>query len=246
MQRLARGGCLDRVDYLSTVSGGGYIGGALTWFANSGTTPALGTGAKNFPHGVADPRQGRRSRDSGILDHLRLHGKYITPGRGITATALIAVILRGLLLNLLVWMPLATGVLMVLLCIDDGKTPLRWLLWLGALLGGVFLGLSILYSLGTRLPGVKGRYELRRFFEKGIRWVLWFGLVALVLGSLPVLSKAFVSLASVLLGLAGGGLSFLRSSSRVEGGVRLGLIAPAARSCCCTDCCSSPISSPGS
>ena len=34
MQALAKHGVMQRVDYLSTVSGGGYIGASLTWLLN--------------------------------------------------------------------------------------------------------------------------------------------------------------------------------------------------------------------
>ncbi len=257
LQRLAAGGFLDRVDYLSTVSGGGYIGGALTWFANSGGR--LGTGAQNFPHGVVDPRRGLRGTEtSGVLKHLRLHGKYLVPGRGITRTSLLAVILRGVLLNFLVWVPLATAVLVLLLyagghmygfmpgleyvrglahrygvdlgraCVGNGECGLEWLLWLAGLMGSVFLLLSAVYSLGTRMPSVKGMYTLRRFFEKWIRWVLGFGLGFLVVGLLPIMSHALIYAPSVLLGLAGGVVSFLRSGASDKGRVPLGLLAPAA------------------
>ena len=36
LQRLAKNKLLEKIDYLSTVSGGGYIGSSLTWFLNSG------------------------------------------------------------------------------------------------------------------------------------------------------------------------------------------------------------------
>ena len=35
MQALAHKGWLEKIDYLSTVSGGGYIGSSLTWILNS-------------------------------------------------------------------------------------------------------------------------------------------------------------------------------------------------------------------
>ena len=117
MQKLAKEGCLKYVDYLSTVSGGGYIGGSLTWLLNA--RKALGTTCANFPYGVEDPRKERRRQtQNNILKHLRLHGKYLIPGNGITMTSLIAVILRGILLNLVVWLPLAVFLMVVLLFVS--------------------------------------------------------------------------------------------------------------------------------
>lgn len=37
LQALAKNGLLQKIDYLSTVSGGGYIGSSLTWFLSEQT-----------------------------------------------------------------------------------------------------------------------------------------------------------------------------------------------------------------
>ena len=90
MQRLAKEDLLKYVDYLSTVSGGGYIGGSLTWLLSSAAKDlnndsVFGTTSTNFPYGVDDPREKRlREKHSKILKHLRLHGKYLIPGKCIT------------------------------------------------------------------------------------------------------------------------------------------------------------------
>ena len=123
MQRLAREGYLKYVDYLSTVSGGGYIGGSLTWLL-SDKARKLKDGvpwntSNKFPYGTDDPREERLcKKQPKILEHLRLHGKYLIPGKGITKTSLIAVILRGILLNLVVWLPLAVFLMVVLLLLS--------------------------------------------------------------------------------------------------------------------------------
>ena len=130
LQALAGAKYLKYVDYLSTVSGGGYIGGSLTWLlsADGGRNTGncvFGTGdetlpdgkVSHFPYGTGNPAENRRRHkdENLILRHLRLHGKYLTPGRGITLTSLIAVALRGILLNLLVWLPLLTAVMVLVL-----------------------------------------------------------------------------------------------------------------------------------
>lgn len=53
-RRLARADLLKRFDYLSTVSGGGYIGGSLTWLLSRTTDPES-TGAR-LPYGVRGSR----------------------------------------------------------------------------------------------------------------------------------------------------------------------------------------------
>ena len=97
LQALARHGILKEVDYLSTVSGGGYTGSALTWwlgrnipeFPLDKLTEELraGTTADNFPFGVVDPgddsigKQTSKAQHS-ILDFLRFHSSYLVPGGG--------------------------------------------------------------------------------------------------------------------------------------------------------------------
>ena len=102
LQMLAARGWLKRVDFLSTVSGGSYLGSALTWWASGkadreGDTP-LGDSADDFPYG-ADSRNPR-------LKHLREHGNWLIPGDGIDLVAGLAVVLRGILVNLAIWFPL--------------------------------------------------------------------------------------------------------------------------------------------
>ena len=71
MQALAHRGLLKKVDYLSTVSGGGYIGSALTWLLcakaqrehSAGDHEAagevrFGVDREDFPFGTDDPAPG--------------------------------------------------------------------------------------------------------------------------------------------------------------------------------------------
>lgn len=132
MQALAAKDLLKRVDYLSTVSGGGYIGSSLTWLCSdkaqqpsicndpddpdrekqsrqprSDELPQPGTGPENFAYGRDDPAPQATRKDfrwqTQLMHYLRQHGYYLTPGNGITALSLLSVILRGTFLNLLVW-----------------------------------------------------------------------------------------------------------------------------------------------
>ena len=121
MQSCARHGILSRVDYLSTVSGGGYIGSAVTWFTRQAvedsrvdpanhTEPPFDCTAESFPFGSDDPRPGKHRKDNTAqlhrLSFLRNKGYYLTPGAGISAVSLLGAVLRGTLLNLLVWVPI--------------------------------------------------------------------------------------------------------------------------------------------
>ena len=254
LQRLAKEDLLKRFDYLSTVSGGGYIGGSLTWLLNQTDRPqAIGAA---FPYGLDKHRLGQDESD--VLKHLRLHGKYMTPGRGITATSLAAVILRGIVLNFLVWLPLAVLVFCSLQSVAErsgkalggglkilaersGTQASAWLNELAECLGGevggylsalavvgtAFLVASVTYSLCTWRPTLPQPYRWRRRFERHVRWLLWAGLALVGLGSLPFVNVWLVAV-SLLAGLAGGYKSFSGSSELPGGKIPIGLVVPVA------------------
>jgi hypothetical protein len=95
LQGLARGGLLNRVDYLSTVSGGGYIGSCVTWLrAHVGARGSQKLGALPLADGTGT-----------VLDWLRAHGRYLITGSGLSGWTLAASILSGTLLNLFVLLP---------------------------------------------------------------------------------------------------------------------------------------------
>ncbi|MYA59462.1 MAG: hypothetical protein F4X40_02735 [Chloroflexi bacterium] len=115
LQALVRYGVLKDVDYLSTVSGGGYIGSALTWwlarnlpkFPDDGLRDNIRTGTtvENFPFGVGRPEDsgiGRQSRQAqnAILDFLRFHSSYLVPGNGLDLLSIVAIAARNILLSL--------------------------------------------------------------------------------------------------------------------------------------------------
>lgn len=119
MQKLAASGIFKHVDYLSTVSGGGYIGSALLWWLSGKSSQANMDAAnrfdtsKNLPWGVSDPEEVETSPNK-ILSYLRSNGKYLTPGNGITLLSGVSVVLRAVLLNLLVWIPLFAAIFVLL------------------------------------------------------------------------------------------------------------------------------------
>lgn len=117
MQALVNRDLLKRFDYLSTVSGGGYIGSSITWLTSKlaqreeavGDPKIFSTLKGQFPYGSDDPRpekiQRAEPRQERMLKYLREHGYYLTPGTGINAFSLLGAILRGTCVNLLVWLP---------------------------------------------------------------------------------------------------------------------------------------------
>ncbi len=116
MQALAARNLFKKIDYLSTVSGGGYIGSSVTWLTSKlaqdsvkGDAGQFSPEKGAFPYGSDDPRPGNDKRatpgQQRMLQYLREHGYYLTPGAGINLFSLIAAVLRGTFLNLLVWIP---------------------------------------------------------------------------------------------------------------------------------------------
>ena len=201
LQALASKGILQRFDYLSTVSGGGYIGSSLTWFTRKGT--AFGVAAQNFPYGIDDPNKLTAQPSSGgyLLPHLRRHGSYLDPGGPLSILPGIAVVLRGLVLNLcVIWLPIAVAIFCTIraACRITGSYlagqgmnwPLRpWMVV--AIPTAIFVVLSILYSVfsGLRAWGHRDTpYAFRKGFERVAPPLLSALAFCFVLGSLPYVS----------------------------------------------------------
>jgi hypothetical protein len=110
IQGLAERGLLQRFDYLSTVSGGGYIGGWLTAWKNrvgglESVVPRLRRDAPPPPAGEPDP-----------VEHLREYNSYLSPRAGAFSTdswTLLATVMRNILLNWMVLVPLLASVLIL-------------------------------------------------------------------------------------------------------------------------------------
>ena len=169
MQALAQHGWMKHFDYLSTVSGGGYIGASLSWFLghrkpDDGTFRS-GTGPESFPFDTEfglDPSGDSRPDN---LQRLRQHGNYLTPGKGHGLAALIGVIVRGAGLSMGVYLAVLTlilGIVWHLHLFDDGsiylvqepfaRVPLGsapGVIQVAVSLAGLFLFFAVLYSLLT-------------------------------------------------------------------------------------------------
>jgi hypothetical protein len=97
LQALNQDGVLPYIDYLSTVSGGGYIGSSLTC--------GLDAGAGEFPFTTDDSDKS----DNLAVAHLRNYSNYLIPGGLRDVLASCSVIFRGLGANLVI----VAGVLLI-------------------------------------------------------------------------------------------------------------------------------------
>ncbi len=110
LQGLANVRVLDRFDYLSTVSGGGYIGGWLTaWLRREGTSAVLSS---------LDPEQASSATRStrSPVERVRETSRFLAPQGGAVSAdvwTLLATMGRNLILNWLVLLPLIGAALLV-------------------------------------------------------------------------------------------------------------------------------------
>ena len=107
LQGLARHKLLGEFDYLSTVSGGGFIGGWLTaWITRKGLQPVL--------EGLCRQLTSMLTPEPDPIYQLRTYSNYLSPKKGLLNAdtwTLIKVYFRNLLLNWLVFLPVIMTVL---------------------------------------------------------------------------------------------------------------------------------------
>lgn len=153
LQALANASLLRRFDYLSTVSGGGYIGAWLAAWTHREPDGAAGVEATLKGQGTCAPQ----------VEFLRTYSNYLTPRKGfftVDTWAAIATYLRNLMLNLsmfvlLVWAALA---FIVFFTRYGMKSPLPLglaavlLLWAAAAIAT--LGVTVRVTDLDRLQGV--------------------------------------------------------------------------------------------
>jgi len=111
LQILARCGLLKYCDYLSTVSGGGYIGACLTAHLSRDNT---GLEGNQFP--FAYPRTGKEREE---VRHLREHSNYLALGQGFSKLLHALGLAGNYLSSLLVILPIPLAALVIVaFCLD--------------------------------------------------------------------------------------------------------------------------------
>lgn len=106
VQELARRNLLKYVDYLSTVSGGGYLGACLSSLLADSKAESLEP--RHFPL-----RKELGEPEPPALTKLRNGSNYLKPPGLLNAMSLAAIILRGLLLTFTALLPLILGAVLV-------------------------------------------------------------------------------------------------------------------------------------
>lgn len=123
LQALVGNNQLEKIHYLSTVSGGGYLGAALTWalhqYKGSDTTKANFPLGKKAADGCKDLEtddekkkpehyKNRELKGNELLDFIRLHGSYLTPIDKLDIISFSAVVLRSMIMSLFVYISIFT------------------------------------------------------------------------------------------------------------------------------------------
>jgi Patatin-like phospholipase len=159
LQGLAKHDLLHNFDYLSTVSGGGYVGGWLTaWI-------------KNHPGGVKAVAEELKCRLECTLNpepqeirHLRAFGNYLTPKTGLMSAdtwTLIATFVRNMFLNWLVLISwLAAALMIPRLYLASISVEPDWGEWIGFVPHRWDIGLTIVLALGLALIAIAMAYAI--------------------------------------------------------------------------------------
>lgn len=151
LQGLARHGLLGKFDYLSTVSGGGFVGGWLSaWIRRAGLKTVVQS-LKDQPDSplVPDPPE---------VEYLRTNSNYLSPRPGLLSAdtwTLVATVFRNLVLNWLVFVPVFIALLLlprIWTSIVLRSTHKPWSgIWVSLWIG-FFAGLWALSYIGRSLP----------------------------------------------------------------------------------------------
>ncbi|HWW76863.1 MAG TPA: hypothetical protein VNZ44_15800, partial [Pyrinomonadaceae bacterium] len=155
---------LERFDFLSTVSGGGYIGGWLSAWIHRHEDGLRGVvGELN-----GATRASKLDPEPEPLRHLRDYSNFITPKTGILSAdswTFIIIYVRNLLLNWVVLVPLLASLLVIpRVSVATVLAPMRWRTVAGllalSLVGAALLRPSLVMSYGAALRWLRGRRVL--------------------------------------------------------------------------------------
>jgi GNAT superfamily N-acetyltransferase len=188
LQGLARCGLLDKFHYLSTVSGGGYIGSWLSaWIKNhpqgiDGVVKELSKSCSTVS--VKDPHDSPLNPDPRPIRHLRKFSNYLAPKTGLTSVdfwTLITTFIRNMFLNWLVLISLLGAVMMIprFYLVAITLQP-DWANW-DSVKHQWDMGLTILLAVGFALVAIAMAYAIidvpstgkARFFLSQRRFLIY-------------------------------------------------------------------------
>ncbi len=187
LQIFAKRGLLSWFDYLSTVSGGGYIGSALSTVLQlekrNGKPPGHA-----FIHMTGEP-------ESDTIKHFRSGGNYLVPGGFLDYFRIPALLFRGIIINLLVLAPFVGGFALWFAWLHPNLITVSW--------GEVHLyfftkwAIPIFFVSVVAFPPIAklfrgAKYNLRSAYEKYFGALLFITLYLLFVESLPAFYRYLV------------------------------------------------------
>jgi hypothetical protein len=204
MQAFNATGVLAKFDYLSTVSGGGYIGTSMTVAMSDGTTTADGKGV--FPFG----KTGQDVGETEATRHLRDNSRYLLQNGIGSALSAFVIYMRGIVMNVIIIVPFllaAAALLAALTPTTRALTQISQLLeflpdaihatgWPLSILSVIILiALLVVYAIAVSVLPIK---------KKGVRKraahiATW---IALLLCGLPIVFELHFAVLRIMFGPA--------------------------------------------
>ncbi len=185
VQALAKQGLLKKVDYLSTVSGGGFLGSCLSSLLNDKST---GPDQERFPL-----RYEVGTKEPLAVGHLRQGARYLAPGGVLDKLRIPAVMLRGVLSNLLIFLFMILLLVGLTEFVYEFGSRLRLPFTYIALAGvAAFLVLVVVSPLLSRVLRVRSSWARRNFEE------MTFTLVLLVMLTILFIVPSLILVGQVL------------------------------------------------
>jgi hypothetical protein len=191
-------GVLEKFTYLSTVSGGGYIGTSMT--------AAMSDGIKTFPFG----RGGQEVGETDGTRHLRDNSRYLLQNGIGSALSAMVIYLRGIVMNVIIILPflLVTAALLAFVKPDTRALTVmpNWLMflpeavrtsgWPLSFLGGaVLIFLLVVYAFGVSIFPI---------LEKTVRQqIAKVATIILVAGALPFVFELHFQVLRIMFGSLG-------------------------------------------
>jgi hypothetical protein len=198
VQALESRGLMRHVDYLSSVSGGGFIATCYSWLR--AVLPA--SDAPTFSAQLANG-------SGSVVDWLRGHARYFVAHRGFSLWTMFGAVLAAVVLNLLVlgpplllvvdtltlgwlWLPIEWPSFLAWSALDDHHG--YWLLLaLGCACLALFPFAAMLFALTTGVAHTPSERTVMRM-RKLLGFLLAAAVVLLVIGSVPIATAALESL----------------------------------------------------
>jgi len=218
LQGMAELGLLPFIDYLSTVSGGGYIG---SWLHGVIRNKCLGDPTAAKPE--LDPSRVPGEAADDPITFLRKYSNYLAPELGLFSAdfwTIGAVWIRNMALNLLILIPFLMGVVLTVLMSgilqqkfaqDLGASVARKLWVLALVVAVTIMGANLRQIVFTQFAGLKPRFKVPDMSGRGIVGfaTLCIGFASYILGAFrfdphPVLSGAILAVLFFLLQWVGG------------------------------------------